>query len=147
VSTTVLSVLLARRAFPVAFSSLIARLPKGITPLAVVTLVHQTTGSYAAAGVIAAGSALGDALATPVQGRLLDRYGRGRVLLPSTVVYGVVLALLPVLAVHHMPVAVLFGCALLSGAGFPPVSGSMKALWPRLVASVAATGTAYAASP
>jgi MFS family permease len=143
--STVLAVLLTRRALPAACSSLIARVPKGITPLAVVSLVHQTTGSYAAAGVIAAASAFGDALSTPVQGRLLDRYGRGRVLLPSAVVYAAALSLLPVLAVHHEPVAVLFGCALLAGAGFPPISGSMKALWPRLVTNGTATGTAYAA--
>jgi MFS family permease len=141
----VLSVLFARRAFPVAFSSLIARLPKGITPLAIVTLIHQTTGSYAVAGLIAAGTALGDALATPVQGRLLDRYGRGRVLLPSAAIFAIALALLPVLALRHLPFADLFGCAVLSGAGFPPISGSMKALWPRLVESAAAAGTAYAA--
>ncbi|GAA3293717.1 MFS transporter [Dactylosporangium vinaceum] len=143
--STVLSVLLTRRVLPAACSSLIARLPKGITPLAVVSLVHQTTGSYAAAGVIAAASAFGDALSTPVQGRLLDRHGRGRVLLPSAVVYAAALSLLPVLAVHHEPLAVLFGCAMLAGAGFPPISGSMKALWPRLVADGTATSTAYAA--
>jgi MFS family permease len=76
---------------------------------------------------------------------LLDRYGRGRVLLPSAVLYAVALALLPVLALRHQPIAVLFGCAVFAGTGFPPVSGSMKALWPRLVESVATTHTAYAA--
>ncbi|GIH07739.1 MFS transporter [Rhizocola hellebori] len=141
----VLSVLFARRAFPVACSSLIARLPKGITPLGVVTVIHQTTGSYAVAGVIAAASAFGDALSTPAQGRLLDRYGRGRVLLPSAVLYALALSLLPILAMRHAPAAALFGCALLGGAGFPPISGSMKALWPRLVEKDTAIGTAYAA--
>jgi MFS family permease len=90
---SVLSVLLARRVFPTALSSLIARLPKGITPLAVVTMIHQTTGSFGIAGLIAGAGALGDALATPVQGRLLDRHGRGRVLLPSAALYVVALAL------------------------------------------------------
>jgi MFS family permease len=143
--SAVLSVLFTREAFPVAFSSLIARLPKGITPFATVTLIAETNGSYALAGAVAAASAFGDALATPAQGRLLDRHGRGRVLVPSAVLYAVALAALPVLAAHHVPVAVLFGCALLVGVGFPPISGSMKALWPRLVADGAAPGPAYAA--
>ncbi|GAA3232970.1 MFS transporter [Dactylosporangium siamense] len=141
----VLSVLLSRRAFPVACSSLIARLPKGITPLAVVILIHQTTGSYAIAGAIAAGTAFGDALTTPVQGRLLDRFGRGAVLIPSAMVYAVALALLPLLALRHAPTAAVLACALLAGSGFPPISGSMKALWPRLVTDTVAVGTAYAA--
>jgi predicted MFS family arabinose efflux permease len=40
---------------------------------------------------------------------------------------------------------VLFGCALLAGAGFPPISGSMKVLWPRLIDATTAVATAYAA--
>jgi MFS family permease len=140
----VLSVLFTRRAFPTAFSSLIARLPKGMAPLACVTLIHQSTGSYATAGLVTAALALGDAATTPLQGRLLDRYGRGRVLLPSAVLYAVALSVLPLLAGRQTPVGVPVGCALLAGAGFPPVSGSMKALWPRLVPDGAA-GAAYAA--
>jgi MFS family permease len=138
----VLSVLFTRRAFPCAVSSLIARLAKGMTPLAAVVLIHQTTGSYADAGVVTVALALGDAAATPAQGRLLDRYGHAAVLLPSAGLYAVALAVLPVLAVRHVTVSVLSGCALLAGAGFPPVSGSMKALWPRLVPP-GATGSAY----
>ncbi|GHJ43259.1 hypothetical protein Cs7R123_06010 [Catellatospora sp. TT07R-123] len=116
----VLSVIFTRRAFPVAGSSLIARLPKGITPLAVVTLIHQTTGSYAAAGVIAAATAFGDAVSTPMQGRLLDRYERGRVLLPSAMLYAAALTLLPVLATRHAPFGALLCCALLAGSGSRP---------------------------
>jgi hypothetical protein len=142
--SAVLSVLFTRRAFPTALSSLVARLPKGMTPLAAVTLMHQSTGSYATAGVVTAALALGDAAATPFQGRLLDRFGRGRVLVPSAVLYALTLSALPLLVGHRVPVGVLTGCALLAGAGFPPVSGSMKALWPRLVPGGAA-GAAYAA--
>ena len=101
----------------VAAASLVARLPKGMVPLATVLLLHQISGSYAIAGITAALVAAGDAASTPVQGRLVDRLGRGRVLIPTA-------------AVHVAAVAV---CACVAGIGMPPVSGSIKAIWPQLV--------------
>src|SRR5215469_11868323 len=71
----------------VAVTSLVARLPKGMLPLAVVLVVHQATGSYAAAGLAAASMAAGDAASAPVQGWLADRFGRGPVLIPSAAVH------------------------------------------------------------
>lgn len=68
---------------PVAAASVLARLPKGMMPLATVLVLHQSTGSYATAGIAVAATALGDAASAPAQGRLADRFGRGRVLIPS----------------------------------------------------------------
>src|SRR5215471_1868688 len=67
---------------PVAAASVIARLPKGMMPLATVLVLHQSTGSYAIAGIAVAATALGDAASAPAQGRLADRFGRARVLIP-----------------------------------------------------------------
>src|SRR5215471_4613392 len=64
----------------VAAASVIARLPKGMMPLATVLLLHQSTG--ATAGIAVAATALGDAASAPAQGRLADRFGRARVLIP-----------------------------------------------------------------
>jgi hypothetical protein len=44
------AVLALRRVRLVAAASLVARLPKGMVPLATVLLLHQITGSYAIAG-------------------------------------------------------------------------------------------------
>jgi MFS family permease len=55
-------------------------------PLATVLVLHQSTGSYAIAGIAVAATALGDAASAPAQGRLADRFGRGRVLIPSAAV-------------------------------------------------------------
>src|SRR5258707_15590991 len=71
----------------VAVTSLVARLPKGMVPLATVLLLHQATGSYAVAGLAAALMAGGDAASAPVQGRLVDRFGRGWVLIPSAALH------------------------------------------------------------
>lgn len=126
------SVLVLPHAPAVAASSLIARLPKGMVPLATVILLHQATGSYALAGLTAALVAAGDAASTPLQGRLIDRVGRGWVLIPTAAVHVAAVAALLLLARAHGPVAALAASAAVAGVGMPPVSGSIKAVWPQL---------------
>jgi len=116
----------------VSAASLVARLPKGMVPLATVLLLHQITGSYAIAGMTAALVAGGDAASTPVQGRLVDRLGRGLVLIPTAAVHVAAVAAVLVLARDGAPDAAVAGCACVAGIGMPPVSGSIKAVWPQL---------------
>jgi hypothetical protein len=42
---------------PVAAASVLARLPKGMMPLATVLVLHQSTGSYGVAGIAVAATA------------------------------------------------------------------------------------------
>lgn len=126
-------VLAEPRVRAVVVSSLIARLPKGMSPLATVLLLHDLTGSYATAGVTAAVVALGDAATTPMQGRLIDRVGRARVLLPTAAIHVVAIAALLVLARPGTSVVWLATAGVLAGVGIPPVSGCMKAVWSELV--------------
>ena len=127
-------VLALPRARSVAVSSLVARLPKGMVPLAMVLLLHQVTGSYALAGLTAALVAAGDAASTPLQGRLIDRVGRGWVLIPTAAVHVTAVAALLLLARAHGPAWALAASAGVAGIGMPPVSGSIKAVWPQLTA-------------
>jgi hypothetical protein len=126
------AVLALPRARVVAVTSLVARLPKGMVPLAIVLLLRQATGSYAIAGITAACTAVGDAASTPVQGRLMDRFGRGRVLLPTAAVHAAAVAAVLVLTRGHAPASVMAACACVAGIGMPPVSGSIKAVWPQI---------------
>ena len=68
-------------------SSLFARLPIGINALAIVLYLREQTGSFAVAGAVSGSLALGSALGAPVQGRLVDRIGPRRVLLPVAIVH------------------------------------------------------------
>ncbi|MEU4191206.1 MFS transporter [Kribbella sp. NPDC026611] len=113
-----------------AVSSLIARLPKGMMPLAVVLLVSRQTGSYAIAGTVTALFAMGDALTAPWQGRLVDRFGYVRVLIPIAVVH--VTATIG-LTIARSPAA-LCALAAVAGLGVPPISGAVKARLAELVA-------------
>src|SRR6266542_1627430 len=128
------SVLAQPRSLAVALTSLVARLPKGMVPLAIVLDVGQAKGTYLAAGVVLAALGAGDAAATPLQGWLVDRFGRGRVLLPSAAMYALALAGLVGATAHGEPTGLVAGGAFLGGIGVPLVSGSVKAVWPALVA-------------
>jgi MFS family permease len=110
------SVLALPHAPAVAASSLIARPPKGMVPLATVLLLHQVTGSYALAGLTAALVAAGDAASTPLQGRLIDRVGRGWVLIPTDAVHVSAVTALILLARTHAPTGALVGRPLWSGS-------------------------------
>jgi hypothetical protein len=63
-------------------TSLIARLPMGAHGLVLLLFVSQLTGSYALGGAASGAFALSLALSSPPLGRLIDRHGQTRVLVP-----------------------------------------------------------------
>ena len=129
------AVLAEPRVAAVVVTSLIARLPKGMLPLAMVLLLRQRTGSYAVAGLTVGLVAIGDAATTPLQGRLVDRYGRGRVLLPTAAVHVLAVTAVLLLAGSAASTGWLAVAATVAGVGVPPISGCVKAIWAELVAA------------
>lgn len=128
----------------IAISTFLARLAKGMVPLAIVYHVYGTTGSYALAGSVAAALAAGDALTTPVLGWLVDRFGRPPVLICAAVVYVIALVALVVVGTTGDGSAwSLVACGFVAGAGFPPVSGAVKAVWARIAPDDRALSAAY----
>lgn len=118
---------------PLVAAALVARLPIGMFGLAIVLFLRDETGSYAAAGVVAAAFALGSGAAAPVQGRLVDRLGHGRVVVPLLALNLVGVAGLVVLGSAGGPIVLLALCALVGGAGVPPTSSLVRTLWPGLL--------------
>src|SRR3954468_13717831 len=110
-------------------SALGARLPIGIDALAIVLFLRERTGSYAAAGIVSAAFALGAGAAAPLSGRLVDRFGHRRVLVPLALVHGGALALLVGLAPLRTPGALPLPAAVVAGPAIPPISASMRPLW------------------
>jgi MFS family permease len=114
-------------------AGLLAQLPIGMYSLAVLLLVQQETGSFAAAGLVSGVAVAARATVGPFQGRLVDRFGR-RIPL-------VVLAWLNVLAVGCLVAATLGNGALILlaataggvGATIPPIAASQLGLWPKLL--------------
>src|SRR6202042_3836837 len=125
-------------------SALVARLPQGMSSLAILLLVRSTTGSYAAAGVAVGGFALATAACAPLLGRLVDHFGRSRVLLPSACGQACVYVLLVVAAQAGAGVVVLVVLSALCGALLPPIAPAVRALLREVFDDQAVLDTAYA---
>ena len=100
-------------------AGLVARLPISMQTLGVVLLVRATTGSYALAGAVSATFALAQALLAPLLGRLVDRHGQARVLLPALLLYAAGLGGLVALALAGAPSWTLFPAAAVFGGSYP----------------------------
>jgi MFS family permease len=109
-------------------SALLARMPQGMASLAILLLVRDATHSYAAAGIAVGAEALAVAAAAPVQGRLIDRRGRSRVLAPVAITQSGVLVLLVLAAHWGAGAGVLVVLAGLTGALMPSIAPTLRAL-------------------
>ncbi len=125
-------------------SALVGRLPQGMSSLAILLLVRATTHSYAAAGAAVGAYALASAVMAPVQGRLVDRFGRVRVLAPVAVGQGLVLVVLVLVARSQAGPAVLVALCVLSGALVPPIAPTVRALLREVLDDPGVRETAYA---
>jgi len=110
-------------------ASLLGRLALGTTGLALLLTVRESTGSYAAAGLVAAAYALSFAAFAPVRARRADRRGPRGVVLLCGLLHPLVLLAVVLLAAGGAGAVVLVPAAVLAGATVPPLSSVMRALW------------------
>ena len=109
-------------------TALVARLPQGMAPLAVLLLVRGATHSYAAAGLAVGAQAFATAAGAPLLGRLVDRFGRRRVLGPAVVCEAAMYALLVLATQARGGAILLIILAALAGAFMPPVAPVVRAM-------------------
>lgn len=110
-------------------ASIVGRLSLGMTTLALILLVRDTTGSYASAGLVAAAYALAFGVFGPARARSADRRGPVRALLLTAAVHPVAMVLLVLLAARGAPPSALALVAVFGGASVPPHGPVMRALW------------------
>lgn len=133
-----------RRFTGVLATSVLARMPLGMIPLAILLFVRAGTGSFLDAGLTVAAYTLANAAAAPLQGALLDRMAHRPVLLIGALA-SYALLLVIVLAGHAgAPVAMLAAVAVAAGATLPPVAAGVRSLWPSVTPQGAALDTVYA---
>jgi len=125
-------------------TALLARLPQGMSSLAILLLVRDATHSYAAAGVAVGGYALACAAAVPVQGRLVDRIGRFAVLVPVAIGQAIALLGLVIAARDGAPAPSLIGLAIVAGALQPAIAPTVRALLGEMLTDPQVRETAYA---
>jgi MFS family permease len=114
------------------FASLIGRIPIVMVSLGYILLLRELGRPYSLAGGVAAAVAIASGLVAIPQGRLVDRLGQPRVLLPlasanSAAVLGLLLT-----ARAGGPSGALVALAAVDGLTIPPLSASMRTLWPVL---------------
>ena len=109
--------------------NLLSRIPGAGSGVLLVVHAHALTGSYAAAGVVAAANALAMAAVAPALGGIVDRRGQTAVLVGAGIVAGAAylgLAALP----HAAPLGALVVLAAAAGAAQPPTGACLRTLWP-----------------
>jgi MFS family permease len=124
-------------------SALAARLPQGMSSLAILLLVRGATHSYAAAGVAVGAFAFASAGCAPFFGRLVDRFGRARVLVPTALGQAVLFVALALAARDGTGAAPLIVLSALAGALLPPIAPVMRALLRVVFVDSAVRETAY----
>lgn len=124
-------------------SSVIGRLPIGITGLAILLLVQDATGSFGRAGTATAGYVFGLATAAPALGRWIDRRGPQKVLLVSGLLFPAALVGLVAVVSLDAPAWVTPLLAGAAGASFPPITVCMRTYFRQLLTDDALLSTAY----
>jgi MFS family permease len=113
-------------------ASLLARLPMGINSLAIVLLLRQETGSFAAAGATAGALSIGTGVAAPFTARTVDRFGSAMIIVLGAVHAGALGAIVA-LALGGAPIAPLLAAGLVAGVAFPPASSLVRVQYPILL--------------
>lgn len=124
-------------------ASLLARLPIAMIGLSALLYVERETGSFAAAGLVSAGSLIGVSVGSIIQGRLIDRLGPTRPLLVSAVLFGIAIASLTLAIEVHATTPLLVLLAGGTGITEPMVGSASRALWGRLVTAERAKNAAF----
>jgi MFS family permease len=117
-----------------ALASVLGWLGFGALSLAIVLTVQHATGSPSAAGAALAGFALGSGVLAPARGRLVDRFGPRRALVPFALGSGAALLGLALAAEEGAPAWLLVALATAAGLIVPPLIASARVVWPQVVA-------------
>ena len=117
-----------------ALASALGWLGFGALSLAIVLTVQHAAGSASVAGTALAGFALGSGVLAPVRGRLVDRLGPRRALVPFALASGAALLGLALAAEERAPGWLLVALATVGGLTVPPLIASARVVWPQVVA-------------
>jgi MFS family permease len=115
-------------------AGLVARLPLAMLGLGTVLLITGATDSYGLAGAVSATIAIANAIGAPQLGRLVDRFGQRRVLLPAMVVQTTgLLALVAAAATDDAPHALYFVAAFVTGCSMTSFGALVRSRWATLL--------------
>jgi len=131
------------RAWRFSVAGIIGRMPMSMYGLGTVLLISAGTGRYGLAGTVSAAGAIGGATFAPQLGRLVDRLGQHRVLVPVCVTFALSVAGLVAAVTLRAPDWTLFACAIAGGAAIPQTGPLARARWSVLLAGSPRLHTAF----
>lgn len=127
-------------------TSTVFRLTPGMIVLALVLLLRDGGYAYTAAGLVTAAHQIGIAVGSPVQGRLVDRFGQSVVLVPDGVLFlgGTIGLAAAVSASWSVPWLLVI--AFVTGMVLPPTTACSRVVFSRLFPTGQLRETAFALS-
>jgi predicted MFS family arabinose efflux permease len=131
------------RAWRFSVAGIIGRMPMSMYGLGTVLLISASTGRYGLAGTVSAAGAIGGAICAPQFGRLTDRLGQHRVLVPVCVTFALAVAGLVLAVELRAPVWTLFLCGIAGGATMPQTGPMARTRWSVLLAGSPRLHTAF----
>lgn len=113
----------------------LARIQVAVEPLVIFLLITSTTKSYALGGIALGAYSLTVAVAWPVQGRLIDRFGARWVVAVAALMHSAALVTILVLinATGGTSRWAVLACVIGLAATLPPIGSIVRALWARLL--------------
>jgi len=131
------------RAWRFSVAGIIGRMPMSMYGLGTVLLISAGTGRYGLAGSVSAAGSIGGAACAPQLGRLTDRVGQHRVLVPECVIFALSVAGLAAAVTLRAPDWVLFLCGVVGGSTMPQTGPMARARWSALLAGSPRLHTAF----
>jgi MFS family permease len=110
----------------------VSRLTSSMVFVSLILAITERGGTYATAGAVIAALTLAAGLALPVFGRLIDRYGQHRVLVPMTLAFGALMLLLTVAVEAREQEWLLVVLAAAAGAPMPAAGPLVRARWTKI---------------
>jgi MFS family permease len=110
-------------------TGIVARMPISMLGVGIVLLVSGATGSYGLAGSVSAVQLVAAAVVAIPMGRLIDRFGQARVVVPAVASFGLGLSLLCLSVQEDWPMAATYLFAVVAGLSLPPVGSCVRARW------------------
>ena len=109
--------------------AVLARMPLGMVGFSMLMFLREHLGTYALAGTAVGFNFVAAAVAAPIQGRIIDRFGPRSLLWVTGIVNPLALTSIVAATRLGLPFPVVCACAAISGAFFAPLTTLTRTLW------------------
>jgi MFS family permease len=121
----------------------VGRFSIAVYPIGFVLLISIKTGHYGFAGTLSGIYVLSNGLGNPLLGRLVDRLGQSRVLIPGTLVHLAGVITIIALVQAEAPNWALIAPTVVVGLSYLPIGSLVRARWSYALAGQDELSTAY----